>query len=345
MAFNVDEAKAMIAISANLEGVTAPLPLPAIPPDWGTQPIFNSPELGAYKNKWQLWKNQDNLRYAVVIRGTIDNPTSIWEDLMAVMIPATGSLAVNSVSFNYKLAEDPTASVHLGFTLGMAILLYDSASGILTQLEKFCPANGAEILLVGHSQGAAIATLCQSFLIYSDFFKSNGYGYRGYFYAQPKPGNDHYGWDFESLARRFNSPAFCITNTQDWVPQVPLTLQGFLRLNTPNPLSVMTDGKWFYYLHQFLSRLLRWRLKRSHLKKHANQLKILESTLVKQTHTHFGKTAPAASLEIEPTLNFVNCGVPITLIGTPGVNPQIPGDFFWQHHASMYYSLLERFKK
>jgi len=41
-----------------------------------------------------------------------------------------------------------------------------------------------------------------------------------------------------------------------------------------------------------------------------------------------------------PTLNFVNCGAAITLIGTPGSNPDDPKDFFWQHHAAMHYKLL-----
>jgi hypothetical protein len=48
MAFNLAEAKAMIAIAANLEGETPPLPLPGIPSEWGAKPVFDSPVMGEY---------------------------------------------------------------------------------------------------------------------------------------------------------------------------------------------------------------------------------------------------------------------------------------------------------
>ncbi len=265
MPFDLTEAKAMIAIAANLEGPTPPLKMPAIPANWGSQPIFDSPIMGAYDNKWQLWASQSTNQYAVVIRGTVSKVGSIWEDLMAVMIPATGALPIGSVSLSYKLADDPKADVHLGFALGMAILMFDGANGIITQLQQHVPA-GAEIFIAGHSQGAAIATLCRSFLEYSDILTAKRYIYKTYLYAQPKPGNSHFGRDFERIVSNC-ATGFCITNTQDWVPQVPLTLQGLIGLNTPNPLSVITEGKFLAAIGGVLHRLIRWRVKRAHLER------------------------------------------------------------------------------
>jgi hypothetical protein len=45
---------------------------------------------------------------------------------------------------------------------------------------------------------------------------------------------------------------------------------------------------------------------------------------------------------IMPGLDFQCCGVPYSLIGIPGTNPSNPNDYFWQHHAAMYYDLLEK---
>jgi hypothetical protein len=50
-----------------------------------------------------------------------------------------------------------------------------------------------------------------------------------------------------------------------------------------------------------------------------------------------------AALELPtilPTLDFESCGTPFSLIGVPGRNPCNPSDYFWQHHAAMYYNLL-----
>jgi len=338
MPFDFIEAKTLIAIAANLEGPTPPLNMPAIPVNWGIQPIFDSPIMGAYDNKWQLWANPSTNQYAVVIRGTVGEVGSIWEDLMAVMIPATGTLPVGSVSFSYKLAEDPQAGVHLGFALGMAIVMLDDTNGIITQLQQRVP-SGAEILIAGHSQGAAIATLCRSFLEYSAILAAKKYTYKTYLYAQPKPGNNHYACDFERIVSNC-ATGFCVTNTQDWVPQVPLTLQGLISLNTPNPLSVIREGNFALAIGGFLHRMVQRRVKRAHLAKHSLQIKALQQTLQKQKHLHIAKSTSPLDLNIMPSLNFVNCGLPITLTGTPGGNPNNPKDFFWQHHATMYYNLL-----
>jgi hypothetical protein len=48
--FNPVEAKALLAIIANLKGPT--LPLPPLPAQW--ELVFDSPEIGAFANKWRL---------------------------------------------------------------------------------------------------------------------------------------------------------------------------------------------------------------------------------------------------------------------------------------------------
>jgi hypothetical protein len=332
--FDLTEAKNLVAFCAQLEGPTPPLAAPLIPANWTA--VFTSPEMGAFDNKWQLWKNSQANEYAVVIRGTVGKPGSVILDLMSVMIPASGILPVGSVALPYKLAEDPKAAVHLGFALGMCILLYDSTNGIIAKLSGL-PA-GAGIFVAGHSQGASIATLCRSFLRYSPILAAKNFTYKSYLYAQAKPGNDHYGWDFGRVTSNTNS-GYSVTNSQDWVPQVPLTIQLLGSLNEPNPLDYITGNVVFEMLSKSMEAMSD-HIADEHIKKHLPQFSILEQVLKKQNFQAVGVSPASASIEIRPTLNFVVCGTPIILAGTPGTNPTDPKDFFWQHHAAMYYNLL-----
>ncbi len=332
--FDLTEARNLIAFAAQLEGPTPPLAPPPIPADWSV--VFTSPELGAFDNKWQLWKNSQANEYAVVIRGTVDKPGSVILDLMSVMIPASGILPVGSVALPYKLAEDPKAAVHLGFVLGLCILLHDATNGILAQLRGLPP--GANLFIAGHSQGASIATLCRSFLQYSPLLADKNFSYKTYLYAQAKPGNDHYGRDFERVTGNRDS-GFSVTNSQDWVPQVPLTIQMLGSMNEPNPLDYITNNVVFEMLSKSMEAM-HGHIATEHIRKHLPQFAILEQVLKNQNFQAVGVSPALASIEIRPTLNFVGCGTPIILAGTPGTNPTEPKDFFWQHHAAMYFDLL-----
>ncbi|HLP67018.1 MAG TPA: hypothetical protein VK181_05815, partial [Rhizobium sp.] len=121
--YSVDEAKALISIIANLQGASPPLPQPPLPAGWTL--VFDSPSIGSFDNKWQLWHDEIGSRYAVVIRGTTTNPGSILEDVLAVMVDASGTLNTGKLSVDYRLADEPLAAVHLGFLLGALLLLLD----------------------------------------------------------------------------------------------------------------------------------------------------------------------------------------------------------------------------
>jgi hypothetical protein len=123
------------------------------------------------------------------------------------------------------------------------------------------------------------------------------------------------------------------------VPQVPLTFQLLGSLNTPNPLSVLTGGIVFKLVNEGIMDL-QTHLAKVHLNNNLPQVKALEQTLQNQSFQPTAANAANVSITIVPTLNFINCGSAITLEGTPGTNPTDPKDFFWQHHASMYYQLL-----
>lgn len=205
--FNNDEAKMLIAMIADMEGPTPPLDDPPLPANWTL--VYDSNSFGPFDNRWQFYKDGKNsAQFALLIRGTVNQAGSIIADLLAVMIQANGAiqfkLGREPVDLKYCFAakDNDKAGVHLGFALAALIMMYDPSCGILVQLKKMMndgiiPLNSG-IYIAGHSQGAAVATLCHSLLYYKDdnHIDLPGFTYKTYLFAQPKPGNDDYGNDF-----------------------------------------------------------------------------------------------------------------------------------------------------
>jgi hypothetical protein len=248
--FSLAEAKALlefcIALDYGLKNeYVAPVPKPANAAGWEevfpvheTLPANSVPGgIGRYQNAWKLyWKTGTNV-YAVAVRGTIEDKESVIDDVIATSIADYPvRLPVNDAQMlQFYLAETPQAETHLGWTYAMAALMFNeddsparTGAGILQILRERVPA-GSRILITGHSQGAAVATLVHAFLHYAladakDKFQiaHKGYALKSYVFAQPKPGNWQFAMDFARIA---NGQGFVINNDRDWVPQVPLSIQ------------------------------------------------------------------------------------------------------------------------
>lgn len=294
-------------INDNTTGVKPPptppppidLPAPPKPGTFGWELAYDPGRVVFADNYWQLWKNSKiRGQCALAFRGTTTNPDSIAEDIAAILVPASITVDHTTVA----LARHPMARVHAGFAAGLAAMLMDD---ILLQLEKFAHLEGmTDLFVIGHSQGAALATLCHSFLHYQDVKLSlNDLNLKSYVFAQPKPGNKHYAYDYElisSQAKTGYAPmGFRITSDQDWVPQSPLSLQTPRDVSKPNPFSVPD------FINPKVTKIL-------------HELEELD--------LHF---------------DFQSAGCPIMLRAEPGSNPQDPNDFFWQHHGAQYYRYLK----
>ena len=362
--FDRTEALDLLNFCAIIEDGVAP-PIPKDPPDGWTL-VFPSPVIGPFDNRWQLWQRKADGAFAVVVRGTTPKASSILEDLVAVMIKGKGSLQVGGSQLDYKFADDPQADVHLGFALGALLLLEDPTDGILSRFKKNGIGAGAKVYVTGHSQGAAIATLIRSYLHYAADAPGQ-VAYKTYVYAQPKPGNDHYAEDFES--RFCNSDlAFRVTNSLDWVPQVPFTIELLSDINQPNILSILghvaipVEAKPLSALGSILAPL------QSKLSAFGNILEplallqkaggailglaeALGQSKMQSAAASLAKLGiaakPASPLEagklVAPfalTLNYVNAATEIALMGVPCVGDQCKDGFF-EHHASTYYGLLQ----
>ena len=251
--FDLNEAKALIEFCTALDyGVDVPpdpsyaeVAEPANAAGWEeiypyheTLPANLAPRaIGPYGNAWKLYRKIGSDIYVIAIRGTIDTKGSIAADLIATSTPAHVQIQAKQNPYrlvSFTVAETPTAETHLGWTYAMAELMFDSDVGILRVLRD--PAlvrHGSRILITGHSQGAAIATLVHAFLHYAivdstDKFglRDSGFTLKSYVFAQPKPGNWQFAMDFSRIAAS-KSTAFVINNNLDWVPQTPLSIEFF----------------------------------------------------------------------------------------------------------------------
>ena len=192
---------------------------------------YRSPETGL-KNCWNMWYRNDNKIGIISLRGTIGELASWLENYYAAMIPATGSLQINdSTIFNYQLAADSKAHVHAGWVVGLAHL----APSVTAQIRLAYQKGIHEFIIIGHSQGGALATLTRSYLFYltekgelpKDII------YKTYCSAAPKVGNLFYAYDFDFITR--NGWGFTIVNAADWVPETLFSVQTLTDVNPLNP--------------------------------------------------------------------------------------------------------------
>jgi hypothetical protein len=251
-------------------------------------------------NYWQLWRNAKvSGQYALAFRGTTTNMSSMLEDAAAIMVPAE----IKILGHTIKLGEHPKARVHGGFAAGLAAMLIDNLFHVL---EDFVEAHDLEdLFVVGHSQGASLATLCHSFLHYQSINQSfkPKVTLKSYVFGQARPGNEHYAYDYELISsykdKMYAPMGFRIVSDQDWVPQVPFCFQVPKNVNEPNPFSVPN------FINSKVSKILH----------------------------------EVEKLRLE--LDFCSAGIPIILRAVPGSNPNDADDFYWQHHAEHYFIYLK----
>ena len=151
------------------------------------------------------------------------------------MVPAEGYLTLSKNKiFGYKLASDTNAFVHTGFLLGLAYL----SPGIIQKINEYYARGIKEYIIMGHSQGGAIAYLLTSYLHYLPAGVISGdVKFKTYYSAPPKPGNIFYAYDFEFITRWGWS--YRVVNVLDWVPQMPFTVQTEFDLRADDPIPVV----------------------------------------------------------------------------------------------------------
>ena len=77
--FSVQEATDLLGLCAFAETDGPQPPIPDPRNTWDL--VFDSPVMGPFENKWQLWRRKGQGPFAIAVRGTVGAAGSIIEDL------------------------------------------------------------------------------------------------------------------------------------------------------------------------------------------------------------------------------------------------------------------------
>jgi len=298
--------------------------------------IYRSPDLGL-RNRWNMWYRNDGEVAVISLRGTIAELPSWIENYYAAMVPATGQLQINdSTVFQYQLAADEKAHVHVGWLTGLAHL----APSITAQIKIAYQKGIHQFIIMGHSQGGALATLTRSYLFYLSQKGElpNDIIYKTYCSAAPKVGNLYYAYDFDFITR--NGWGFTVLNAADWVPETLFSVQTTADFNPLNP---------FVHINAQLNKqplLARWFIKYKYNRmkngvRHAQRR--FERNLGGMVFKFVKKTLPQMR---EPVYvhdnNYQRAGTPIVLQPDAAYYKLYPnqGNNIFQHHLFAPYYLL-----
>ncbi|MEI7965942.1 MAG: lipase family protein [Chitinophagaceae bacterium] len=298
--------------------------------------VYRSSVMGL-DNRWELWISPDSVA-VVSIRGTTMNQLSWMENFYAAMVPAKGMITMaDNFNFDYELSPDKDAAVHLGWLIGTAFLARD----IVPKIDSLKARGIRDIIIMGHSQGGAIATLLTSYLQQLKTLNKldSDIQFKTYASAAPKAGNLYYAYSFEAISK--GDWAFNVVNSADWVPEGPLSVQTTADFNNANPFQLSDEllKKQSFFKRMILSCIYR---KVENPPKKAN----------KRYQKYFGKMV-GKNLEkklpgyVQPAFynssNYTRVGHQIVLYATADYFKLFPNDpkMIWNHHRyEAYYYLL-----
>lgn len=225
--FDAAEYKNMMHLSAQFgdSAYAAEFPVPK-----NYKLLYRSAVVGL-DNMWELYLSDQNIA-VINLRGTTANGESWLENFYAAMVPAQGTLQLaKNRTFTYNLAPHQQAAVHIGWLVGMAFL----ADDVQPKIDSLSQSGITNFMIVGHSQGGAIA-----YLLTAHLYQLRAAGkmpantiFKTYCSAAPKPGNEYFAFHYEYLTQM--GWAYNVVNAADWVPQAPFTVQTLDDFNETNP--------------------------------------------------------------------------------------------------------------
>jgi hypothetical protein len=299
--FNPQEYADLLALNFfRVEKPASELPI-EMPKDYTK--AFQSNEMGL-SFQWDCWVRNDSVG-VISLRGTVAKTDSWLANFFSAMVPAIGSLELSPTrKFDYQLAADSQATVHVGWLLGVAYLSPSVDSMINVKHKE----GVREWIVMGHSQGGALAFLMRSYLQYDKNIPKD-IQFKTYCSAAPKPGNLFYAYDFDGFSGE--NWSYRVVNTADWVPEGGISAQRTTDFNKVNP---------FVNLKPMLkSQKLAVRLYGNHvyskMSKAANKNeKTLRKFLGKKMSIQVKKFLPELKIpEFSHSMNYMTAATPIIL--------------------------------
>lgn len=311
---------------------------------WDAQTLAKDPKLngfGPWQNAWTLYKGRGPYTgaYAVVIRGTVfSNIPNVGEDLILNPVDAQ-----NFLSAEVNLAGVTGTSLHGGFAHATFTLMLDDRYGVLHILKEKKVLEAAmtqdtPLYIIGHSQGAAMATMAHAFMHYAlrrdnshnpEVFsmKDAKYRLKSYGFAQPKPGNYTFAADFARITQKSDN-AIVINNAIDPVPKLPLTLQSMADLDNDVPSDI-----WWEKLYRGVASV---GARLRHIAAKDGEKFVRDHAKGYGYFYNHDKLMPIGGEKVGDSWDFVPAGRVIMVYGSA----QHPEDPFFQHHATTYRDLI-----
>lgn len=333
--FDPDEYTEMMRISARFgeRSYYSQLPDPV-----SFRPVYRSAVMGL-DNCWDLWTDDYN-RAVISLRGTTENSDSWLANFYAAMVPAKGTLNMGgNKKFQYHLADNPAAAVHVGWLLSTAFLSDD----ILPRIDSLYRTGCKNIIIMGHSQGGGIGYLLTAHLynLQSKGSIPKDIRFKTYCSAGPKPGNLYFAYEYEAMTQ--GGWAYNVVNTADWVPEVPLSVQTLDDFNKTNPF---VFAKEYIKTQKFPNNLALKHVYKQLDKPSRTAQKRYQKYLGELTAKSVEKYIPGYSgPEYTSSSNYVRTGNTIVLLADEAyykVYPNIPEKIFQHHFHMPYLYLLER---
>ena len=267
---------------------------------------YRSKEMGL-ANLWELWI-KDPQTAILCTRGTTAASESWFANLYAAMVPAEGSLQIaHDFTFTYKLTADPKAAVHVGYMISTAFLSRD----MLPKIDSCYQAGIRDIIVTGHSQGGGI-----SYLLTAYFYSLQKEGrlpkdirFKTYCSAPPKPGNLEFAYAYEKMTQ--GGWSFHIANIEDWVPQVPFSVQTLADFPAVSPVLAVEQliNKQSFF-KRFFGKIMIKKVKGPSEKTVATYQKYLGKNMVKNVKKYLPEFVEP---KYAPSNNYVRTGTPIVL--------------------------------
>lgn len=303
--------------------------------------VYRSAVIGM-DNNWELWWDEQRQIVLFSLRGTTTNTISWIENFYAAMVPASGMMKLNdSTTFNYKLAENNQAAVHVGWLTGMAYI----ANDMMPHLDSCIQKGVTQFIVAGHSQGGALSFLLTSQLRYLQ--KQNRLPasvlFKTYCSASPKPGNLQFAYDYENITQ--GGWSYTVVNTADWVPETPISIQTVDDFNPTNPFVNAKDAiSKQKFPNNLVMKYLYNALDKPTKQARDTYQKYLGTELSKVAKKHLPGYNPPAFYNSN---NYMRAGTFIILNADAEYAKRFPDDpnhIFRHHLMEPYFYLIEKWK-
>lgn len=308
----------------------------SVPADY--QLAYRSPVMGL-ENMWDLYTKNSELAI-ISLRGTTEKSESWLANFYAAMVPAKGELTLSEGNiFSYQLASNPKAAVHVGWLVSTAFLSQD----IQPKIDSLYQAGIKDIIIMGHSQGGAIAFLLTAHLLnlQQQQMLPSDIQFKTYCSAGPKPGNLYFAYDYEALTQQ--GWAYNVVNSADWVPEVPVSIQTVDDFNDVNPF---VNVKETIKKQKFLTRLVMNHAYNKLYKPTKRAQKNYQKILGNITSRSVQKVVPGfVAPAYYASSNYVRTGTTIVLQADEAYYQSYPNDenkIFTHHFHPPYLMLAEK---